>query len=163
MGGSALAFLEATVEDAPQIAELLNAVILARDGTALTMPVSVEEERRYLDATLPRGWVLLALRGTDLLGFQSVQLFSGMLGEVGTYMAAQSRGQGIGRQLTERTAETMRNRQVSCLLAEIADANARGRRAYQSWGFRPARPGTVAALKSQPSEGKTYLELCLKG
>lgn len=148
----------ATPDDAEVVAGLLNPIILNRDGTALTETVTIREEQTYLQGHLIHGWVILASQSGEALGFQSVQVNVTGFGEIGTYIAADARGQGVGRSLTAFTAQTMRERGVHTLLAEVATHNVRGLRAYRSWGFRDASPELIQRLRGEAPEDKTCLE-----
>lgn len=134
-----------TALDAARVAELLNRIIQDRDGTALTTPVSAEEEGAFLSELLGEGSLFLAMQDERLLGFQSVHRKAQDIGEIGTFIAREARGRGVGRLLLGATLEWACQQNFSVLLAEIGAGNSAGIRAYRAWGFteRSSETGKV--------------------
>ena len=140
----------ATPADAAAISALLNTLIADRDGTALSVPVSSDEEAQYLRRLQPGGLCLLAEEAGVLLGFQSVDRLGPELGEIGTFLRRGSRGLGVGRLLLEETRRWAEYEGVTSLLAVIAAHNERGQRAYRAWGFTEASAELLGNLEYAP-------------
>lgn len=154
-------FRRAQPGDALPVAELLNRLIADQDGTALTQPVSVEQEAGYLRGLLREGCCLLAEDNGVLLGFQSVERLGPEAGEIGTFVRRQSRGQGVGRGLLTRTRAWAEAQGLSVLRAQVAADNPGGQRAYQTWGFVDALPDDLDPYlpPGQPAKIQLVLKL----
>ena len=140
-----------TLADASTVAALLNTLIAEQDGTALNVPVSVEQEAEYIRRQLQKGGLcLLAEEAGLLLGFQSVDRLGPELGEIGTFLRRGSRGLGVGRLLLEETQRWAEYEGVTSLLAVIAAHNERGQRAYRAWGFTEASAELLGNLEYAP-------------
>ena len=124
-----------TIRDAAEVVALLNRIIRDQDGTALSTPVSVEEETAFLTELLQAGFLMLATQNERLLSFQSVNRLSREVGEIGTFVAREARGRGTGRRLLEGVSEWAICQDISTLIAEVAVNNAAGLQAYRAWGF----------------------------
>lgn len=139
-----------TSADAAAIAALLNTLIADRDGTALNVPVSPEQEGEYLRRLQPGGLCMLAEETDMLLGFQSVERRGPELGEIGTFIRRGSRGLGAGRLLLEETRRWAQGEGITTLLAVVVLHNERGQRAYRAWGFTEASAGLLENLGHAP-------------
>lgn len=140
----------ATPADAPAITALLNTLIADRDGTALSVPLSIEQEAEYIRQWQRGGLCLLAEDAGLLLGFQSVDRLGPELGEIGTFIRRESRGLGVGRLLLQETRRWAQGEGVTFLLAVVAARNERGQRAYRAWGFTEASAGMLNNLGHAP-------------
>lgn len=130
---------------------LLNTLIADRDGTALNVPVSSDGEADYLRRLQQGGLCLLAEEIDMLLGFQSVERLGPELGEIGTFIRQESRGQGVGRLLLEETRRWAQGEGITTLLAAVVLHNERGQRAYRAWGFTEASAGPPENLGHAPN------------
>ena len=148
----------ATPADVGAISALLNTLIADRDGTALSVPVSIEQEAEYIRRQLQKGGLcLLAEEAGLLLGFQSVGRLGPELGEIGTFVRRESRGLGVGRLLLGETRRWAQGQGITTLLAVVAAHNPRGQRAYRAWGFAGASAKLLEKLGHAP--GGVLLEL----
>ena len=90
------------IEDAEDIAAILNPIIAARCYTALDTPVTVEQEREFIRNFPVRGIFLVAVDTTSnrIAGFQDVSPFADFthafdhVGVIGTYVDLERRRQG---------------------------------------------------------------------
>ncbi len=151
----------ATPADAEAISALLNTLIAEQDGTALSVPVSHEQEAEYLRQLQPGGLCLLAEEAGVLLGFQSVDRLGPELGEIGTFIRRESRGLGVGRLLLKETRRWAQEQGITALLAAVAARNERGQRAYRAWGFADVPPERSGAGERVGSETAVFLALSL--
>ena len=95
------------IEDADDIAAILNPIIAARCYTALDTPVTVEQEREFIRSFPARGIFLGALdtASNRVVGFQDVSPFADFthafdhVGVIGTYVDLNRRRQGIAGRL----------------------------------------------------------------
>ena len=140
----------ATPTDAAAISALLNTLIADQDGTALSVPVSSEQEAEYIRQSQKGGLCLLAEEAGVLLGFQSVDRVQPALGEIGTFIRRELRGLGVGRLLLGETRCWAQGQGITTLLAAVAAHNERGQRAYRAWGFTEASAGLLKNLGYAP-------------
>lgn len=122
--------------DAGAVADLLNRLIDARDGTALREAVTAEQERALILRPVVEGSFLLAEDDAGvLLGFQSTERAADVA-EIGTFVTRAARAQGVGRALLAGTLAWAQAQGVGTLRAVVAADNLGGQRAYRAWGFR---------------------------
>jgi L-amino acid N-acyltransferase YncA len=101
----------ARLDDAEAIVAILNPIVETGTFTVFDAPFTVEAEREYLAAFPARGVFQVAVRESDgrVVGFQSMEPFAGYtrafdhVGVLGTYVAADSRRQGVAARLFEAT------------------------------------------------------------
>ena len=127
----------ATRADAPRIAAIWNAVV--RD-TALTF-TSREKTLTEIAAMLDRAPVLVAERGGGTAGFATYGPFRPGPGyahtrEHSVHLAAQARGQGLGRALLTALEQEARQQGIHVLIAAIAGENAGGIAFHAALGYR---------------------------
>jgi len=132
------------IEDAGEIAAILNPIITARRYTALDTPVTVEQEREFIRSFPARGIFLAALDTTQrrLVGFQNVSPFGNFthafdhVGVIGTYVDLQLRRQGIATRLFAATFDAARRKGFEKLFSYVRADNEAGLQTYLSQGFR---------------------------
>src|SRR5207247_3835667 len=106
---------KATVNDAGQVADVMNAVIAEGKYTLLDRPFSEEEERAFSLSRSDRSAVYVAEIDGETVGVQSIGLFTDYADSVrhvatmGTWLRRDSRGRGIGRLLAEETFKFARS------------------------------------------------------
>jgi L-amino acid N-acyltransferase YncA len=140
-----------TLDDAPGVARLLNAVIAEGAPVLLTGPFSDEEERAYLAALLARGGFHVAeAQGGEppaaaatptivaVQGF--VPYAAGMpahdhVAEMGTWVASAWRRHGLGRALSERTFVLARERGFTKVLTDVRADNVDSLAFHLALGF----------------------------
>ena len=129
--------------DAPGIVEVLKSVVAERIHSAIDRAWTVEQEARYLESLSHREVLHVAVDGTvDIVGFQSLDLWSSLLpsmahvGQVGTFLLSEWRGQGVGRQLWSATASFAREAGYLKLAIQVRASNAPAAGFYRALGFK---------------------------
>jgi len=97
-----------TLDDAEGVLEVLNSVVRERKYSSFNRILTVEEERQFIASLGERSGFFVAELDGRIVGFQSIEPFatyntSAMdhVSIMGTFVHADFRGQGIGRQLAE--------------------------------------------------------------
>ena len=132
------------VEDAAEIAAILNPIIEARTYTALDTPVTVDLERDFIRTFPSRGIFLVAVdTATDrIAGFQDVSPFADFthafdhVGVIGTYVDLELRRQGIATRLFEATFDAARRKGYEKFFTYVRSDNEAGLKTYLRQGFR---------------------------
>src|SRR5262245_51565049 len=95
----------ATVEDAPQAAAVLNAVIAEGRYTLFDTPFSDEAERAFIASLSDRSVLHVAVVNESIVGMQVVDRFATFadsvshIAHIGTWLLPEVRGQGIAKLL----------------------------------------------------------------
>ena len=133
------------IEDAEEIAAILNPIILARCYTAIDTPVSADDERRFIQKFPSRGIFLVAVDTTSdrVVGLQDVSPFGDdfthafdHVGVIGTYVDLDRRRQGIARRLFAATFDAARRKGYEKFFSYVRADNEAGLHTYLSHGFR---------------------------
>jgi len=132
------------IEDAEEIAAILNPIIAARRFTALDTPVTVEQEREFIRSFPARGVFLVALDTAlhRLVGFQDVSPFADFthafdhVGVIGTYVDLERRRQGIAAQLFAATFDAARAKGYEKFFTYVRADNEAGLQTYLHHAFR---------------------------
>jgi RimJ/RimL family protein N-acetyltransferase len=134
---------EATLDDAPAVADFMNALGEENlDTIAPRQPLTIEQERTFLQDAIdnPRAFYLLALDGRRVVGM--VDLHAGLKAhenhqaKLGISVARDWRGQGVGRRLlTETIARTRRWEGFCRIELEVVPWNRNAVALYESVGF----------------------------
>ena len=139
----ALQIRQASPVDAPGVVGVLEAVVAERILTAIERVWTVEQEQRYLESLSPREVFHVAVDVKEgIVGFQTLELWSSLLpsmahvGEVGTFLLPQWRGQGIGRQLWKETESFARKAGYRKLAIQVRASNTVAQRFYRRLGFK---------------------------
>jgi GNAT superfamily N-acetyltransferase len=131
----------ATGEDAHGISAVWEAIVAERDHSAVDRAFSPQEERAYIESLSPREAVFVAEVASHIVGFQSLDLWVRYLssmdhvGQLGTFVLKDWRGQGIGRQLAERTFAFARDNGYEKLLIWVRGKNPGAQGFYKGIGF----------------------------
>ena len=139
---------EATIRDAQGIIDVLNPIIAEGLYTILDQTFTVEEEVAFIKAFPQRGIFSVAMKEASLiegeaciLGFQNVEPFADYtkafdhVGIIGTYVSANSRGQGVAKQLFLATFTAAKSKGYEKLFAYVRSDNERALSAYLNQGF----------------------------
>ena len=156
-----LTIRQVTVDDAQGIIGVLNPIITEARYTILDKTFTVEEEKAFIESFPDRGVFSVAVNEAtgDLLGFQNVEPFASYtkafdhVGIIGTYVDANSRGQGVARQLFDHTFEVAKTKGYEKLFAYVLANNERALAAYLKKGFE-----TVGIAKKHAKIGKQYFD-----
>ncbi len=131
----------ATAKDAEGVAHVLNSVIAERQYSALSDPFSVEIEREFIASMDDRGAVFVAEVEGQIVGLQTIEPFAtysralAHVGVVGTFVLADFRRRGIGRQLLESSLDFARLMGYEKLIAQVRASNEGAQVFYRELGF----------------------------
>ncbi|ULN65620.1 GNAT family N-acetyltransferase [Vibrio gigantis] len=149
------------IDDAQGIIEVLNPIIIEARYTILDQTFTVNEEKAFIESFPERGVFSVAVNQTShqLLGFQNVEPFASYtkafdhVGIIGTYVDANSRGQGVAKQLFEHTFEVAKAKGYEKLFAYVRADNERALAVYLKQGFE-----IVGTAKKHGKIGDQYFD-----
>ncbi|MEG3694929.1 GNAT family N-acetyltransferase [Vibrio coralliirubri] len=156
-----LAIREVAVEDAQGIIDVLNPIIIEARYTILDQTFTVDEEKAFIESFPERGVFSVAVNETtsQLLGFQNVEPFATYtkafdhVGIIGTYVDANSRGQGVAKQLFDYTFKAAKAKGYEKLFAYVRADNERALAVYLKQGFE-----IVGTAKKHGKIGDQYFD-----
>ncbi|MEZ8692699.1 N-acetyltransferase family protein [Vibrio splendidus] len=156
-----LTIREVTVEDAQGIIDVLNPIIIEARYTILDQTFTVDEEKAFIESFPERGVFSVAVNETtnQLLGFQNVEPFATYtkafdhVGIIGTYVDANSRGQGVAKQLFDYTFKSAETKGYEKLFAYVRADNERALAVYLKQGFE-----IVGTAKKHGKIGDQYFD-----
>jgi len=132
---------KANVDDAEQVAAVLNAVIAEGKFTLFDRPFSVEEERSFILSLGTRSALYVAEIGGEIAGVQSIDLFSNLaqstshVATIGTWLRGDARGRGIGRLLATESFRFAESNGYTKIVIHVLADNQRALRFYRGLGF----------------------------
>jgi L-amino acid N-acyltransferase YncA len=132
----------AIVSDAAAIAGILNAIIAAGDYTALDTPFSIEDERAFIERFPSRGIFHVAVDGSRIVGFQTVEPFASYthafdhVGVIGTFVDLALRRRGIASRLFTATFAGAPAKGYEKFVAFVRADNPVALQAYLRHGFK---------------------------
>ncbi|OMO20686.1 GNAT family N-acetyltransferase [Vibrio lentus] len=156
-----LTIREVTAEDAQGIIDVLNPIIIEARYTILDQTFTVDEEKAFIESFPERGVFSVAVNEatSQLLGFQNVEPFATYtkafdhVGIIGTYVDANSRGQGIAKQLFDYTFKSAKAKGYEKLFAYVRADNERALAVYLKQGFE-----IVGTAKKHGKIGDQYFD-----
>ncbi len=156
-----LTIREVAVEDAQGIIDVLNPIIIEARYTTLDQTFTVDEEKGFIESFPKRGVFIVAVNETtnQLLGFQNVEPFATYtkafdhVGIIGTYVDANSRGQGVAKQLFDYTFKAAKAKGYEKLFAYVRADNERALAVYLKQGFE-----IVGTAKKHGKIGDQYFD-----
>ncbi|MEZ8241521.1 N-acetyltransferase family protein [Vibrio sp. 10N.261.55.F4] len=156
-----LTIREVAVEDAQGIIDVLNPIIIEARYTILDQTFTVDEEKAFIESFPKRGVFSVAVNETtnQLLGFQNVEPFATYtkafdhVGIIGTYVDANSRGQGVAKQLFDYTFKAAKAKGYEKLFAYVRADNERALAVYLKQGFE-----IVGTAKKHGKIGDQYFD-----
>ncbi|WP_135381711.1 GNAT family N-acetyltransferase [Vibrio tasmaniensis] len=156
-----LTIREVAVEDAQGIIDVLNPIIIEARYTILDQTFTVDEEKGFIESFPERGVFSVAVNETtnQLLGFQNVEPFATYtkafdhIGIIGTYVDANSRGQGVAKQLFDYTFKAAKAKGYEKLFAYVRADNERALAVYLKQGFE-----IVGTAKKHGKIGDQYFD-----
>ncbi|MCC4856794.1 GNAT family N-acetyltransferase [Vibrio lentus] len=156
-----LTIREVTVEDAQGIIDVLNPIIIEARYTILDQTFTVDEEKAFIESFPERGVFSVAVNEatSQLLGFQNVEPFATYtkafdhVGIIGTYVDANSRGQGVTKQLFDYTFKSAKAKGYEKLFAYVRADNERALSVYLKQGFE-----IVGTAKKHGKIGDQYFD-----
>jgi ribosomal protein S18 acetylase RimI-like enzyme len=132
------------IDDAEEIAGILNPIIEAGAYTVLDGPISVDAQRQFIDRFPSRGVFLVAADRTDgrILGLQSVEGMApdmpalSHVASIGTYVGLDVRRRGVARELFRHTFVAAAAHGFEKLFTYVRADNPAALAAYVAHGFR---------------------------
>jgi L-amino acid N-acyltransferase YncA len=138
-----LVIRDVTPDDAEAIVGILNPIIAARTFTVIDGPLSVEDERAFIEAFPARGIFHVAVRTSDrrVLGFQNLEPLAAFtsafdhVAGMATYVDLTSRRLGVARQLFAATFAAARRKGYEKIFTFVRADNGVALRTYLNQGF----------------------------
>jgi RimJ/RimL family protein N-acetyltransferase len=132
----------ATVDDADGVAAVLRSVVSERVHSAIDRAWPADRQRSYLESLSNREafHVAIAAPGT-IVGYQSLDLYSPVLpsmahvGQLGTFLLPEWRGQGVGRALFNATMLFAASVGYRKLVVQVRASNVAAQAFYRRLGF----------------------------
>lgn len=132
------------IEDAEGIVAILNPIIAARCYTAFDTPLTVEQQRAFIEQFPERGVFHVAVDEEEqrIVGLQDVSPFADYtnafdhVGVIGTYVDLSRHRKGIAAWLFAATFGAARRKGYEKLFSYVRSDNAAGLRTYLGQGFR---------------------------
>lgn len=129
----------AEIDDAEELACLLNDIIAEGGKTAIDTPLTGSEFAEWFIIGPHCISCLVAATDDAILGFQTLEHFHGDLppgaADIATFVAERGRASGIGRSLADVTAAVAEEIGVQCIRAVIQRSNEDAIGYYFSIGF----------------------------
>ena len=157
----------ATPADLPAILAIYNEAALNTAATADYEPSTLEVRTAWYEERVQKGLpVFVAEEGTEVLGWSSLSPYHARIGyrftaEVSVYVAAECRGQGVGKRLLPPLIETGRACGLHVLIASIDSENEASIRLHAAQGFRTVGALSEVCTKFGRWLGVVYMELRL--
>jgi ribosomal protein S18 acetylase RimI-like enzyme len=147
----AIRIRRATGNDSVQIVEIWQRIAAERVHSAIDVPWTVEEERKYINSLSPREVIHLATtEAGEIVGFQSLDLWEPMItsmkhvAQIGTFLLPEWRRHGVGKALFVMTQEFARKAGYDKAVIQVRASNQAAQRFYRHLGF-----GACGRLKRQ--------------
>jgi len=138
----------AEIDDAEELACLLNDIIAEGGKTAIDTPLTAREFAEWFIIGSHCISCLIAVTDDAILGFQTLERFHGDLppgvADIATFVAERGRGSGIGRSLADATVAVAEEVGVQCIRAVIQRSNRGGIGYYCSVGFHDTADCTTS-------------------
>jgi len=151
---------EAQGDDAAGIVAVLDPIIAAGVWTTLTVELSEDDERRYIEGFAPRGLFFVAIAdGNTIVGLQSVEPFDGStpafdhVGVIGTFVDLGWHRRGVASRLFAATFAAAPARGYEKLFTYIRADNAAALAVYARHGFE-----TVGTARRHARIGGRYVD-----
>jgi RimJ/RimL family protein N-acetyltransferase len=132
----------ATVEDADGVAAVLKSVVSERVHSAIDRAWTADQQRSYLQSLSNREAFHAAIDASGtIIGYQSLDLYSSVLpsmahvGQLGTFLLPEWRGQGVGRALFNATMPFAASVGYRKLVVQVRASNVSAQAFYQRLGF----------------------------
>jgi ribosomal protein S18 acetylase RimI-like enzyme len=140
LGQESMEIRDSAVEDAEQIAALIDAVARERLFLAATVGFSVDDTRAFITSTKSAGGVhVVGIESGEIVGWCDIvrHPFEGMrhVGRLGMGVRADRRSKGIGRKLLEAATEQAYGADIERIELEVFASNRAAICLYESFGF----------------------------
>jgi dephospho-CoA kinase len=139
----ATAIRRATLADCEGTAAVLNSVVREGGRTITGRAFTPAQERAFFRSLPPRAFLNIALLGSVVVGFQSVEpyaTFTHTMDHVaclGTHVLAAVRGRGLGHALSAATWAKARAAGFNKLVIAVREDNPQAQAFYTGLGFQP--------------------------
>jgi ribosomal protein S18 acetylase RimI-like enzyme len=160
----------ASPADAAGIVRVLEVIVAERIHSAIERVWSADRETRYLESLSTREAVHVAIDNQQgIVGFQSVDLWSPLLtsmahvGQVGTFLLPEWRGQGLGRRMWSATEAFARQAGYRKLAIQVRASNSAAQRFYRRLGFQECGRLTRQVIIDGAEEDEVLMEYFLPG
>lgn len=148
-------------QDAPAMADLLNAIIAIGGTTAHESPKSSETVRQdYIDGPAALTCVVAEQAG-DIMGWQAVGWHHGEV-HIGTFVSPHTQAKGIGAQLFAQTRPLCAAKGITEIFAAIRADNVPGLAYYARLGFTHVGAEPDYALSTGQVVGRIFRKLTLR-
>ena len=157
----------ATTADLPAILAIYNEAVLNTTATADYEPSTLEARTLWYTERMQKGLpVFVAEEADEIFGWSSLSPYHARIGyrfsaEISVYVAAERRGQGVGRQLLPPLIEAGRARGLHLLIASIDSENEASIRLHAAYGFQIVGKLSEVYTKFGRWLGVIYMELRL--
>ncbi|HLV80241.1 MAG TPA: GNAT family N-acetyltransferase, partial [Chthonomonadaceae bacterium] len=135
----------ATQDDLPGILAIYNDAVLHTTATADYEPHTLEKRARWFDDHARTQYPIFVAEESDgrVVGWSSLSAYHGRVGyrftaENSVYVAADRRGQGIGKRLLPPLIEAAQHMGLHAIIASIDSSNEASLRLHAAFGFEPA-------------------------
>ena len=139
----AIRIRRATGNDSVQIVAIWQKIAAERIHSAIDVPWTVEDERKYIDSLSPREVVHLATtEAGEIVGFQSLDLWEPTItsmkhvAQIGTFLLPEWRRHGVGKVLFATTQEFAKNAGYDKAVIQVRASNHAAQSFYRQLGFR---------------------------
>lgn len=156
----------ATLADLEAITAIYNEAIATTTATFDTEPKTLEEQRTWFEKHGPRHPILVAELAGRVIGWASLTPWSDRCAysdtaETSSYVKAEYRGRGVGRQLKAALIEEAHRLGFHTLLARIAEGSDASLHINRSMGFVPVGLMKEVGMKFGKRLGVHLLQLIL--
>jgi dephospho-CoA kinase len=139
----ALQVRQAAIDDAEGIAAVLNSIMREGGRTVADRTYTPAQERAFLRRLPRRSFLMVALLGKVIAGFQVVEPYATYtdamdhVASLGTCVVAPARGRGFGRAMSRSTFAAARATGFSKLVIQVRSDNPDAQMFYMALGFKP--------------------------
>jgi L-amino acid N-acyltransferase YncA len=157
----------ATVADAAGISAVWEQIVAERRYSAVSRPWPANEEAAYIEGLSSREAVFVASADGGVVGFQTLDRwvsypsFMDHVGQLGTFLLAESRGRGIGRILAQATFTFARGHGYQKLVIWVRASNEAAQKFYIGLGFRERGRLSRQLLIGKEYDDEVLMELFL--
>ena len=158
----------ATLDDAEGVLEVLNSVVQERKYSSFDRILTVEEERQFIASLGERSGLFVAALEGRIVGFQTIEPFAAYtpamdhVGIMGTFVHADFRDQGIGRQLAEASFKFAQETGYEKAVIYVRASNKAAQEFYQKLGFVPKGTLEKQVKIDGQYDDKVFMEMFLE-
>jgi len=129
------------LQDAEEVAAVINSVIAEGKLTILDEPFTLQEEEKFLASLNDREAIFVAEVDGKIVGIQTISLYSQMdanshVATIGTWVHKDYRCRGVGKLLAKESFNFAKEKKFKKILIYVMAHNERALRFYESLGFK---------------------------